>query len=142
LYRQTQLLGVLLILQVVALVGIGVHLFISIDWGRMSALASEQVPTLPKPLVQQVEQAILFVILPHVVLLLLAGLSFVLLRRRGWLLDSVARGVTLLARLCFYSYPRAIFGCLMLSTNSSCHSHLRCDLSNRKVHPSGGCTLG
>jgi hypothetical protein len=134
LYRQTQLLGVLLILQVFALVGIGVHLFISIDWGRMSALASEQVPTLSKPLVQQVEQAILFVILPHVVLLLL--------RRRGWLLDSVARGVTLLARLCFYSYPRAIFGCLMLSTNSSYHSHLGCDLSNRKVHPSGGCTLG
>jgi hypothetical protein len=111
LYRQTRLLGVLLILQVVALVGFGVHLFLSIDWDRIFALANEQAQTLPKPLEQRLEQAILFVIffLPPAVLLLLAGLSFVLLRRRGWLLASVAQGFTLLACLFFYPDPRPGF---------------------------------
>ena len=101
----------LLILQVVALVGIGVHLFISFDWDRLVALADEQPHTLPKPLEQRLEQAILFVIffLPPTVLLLLAGLSFVLLRRRGWLLASVAQGVILLACLFFYPDPRPGF---------------------------------
>jgi hypothetical protein len=37
----------LLILQVVTLVGIGVYLFISIDWDRILALANEQTQTLP-----------------------------------------------------------------------------------------------
>ncbi len=98
----------LLILQVVALVGIGVYLFSSIDWDRLLALIDDQVQTLPGPLENQLEQAILFVIffLPPAVLLLLAGLSFVFLRRRGWLLASVAQGVVLLACLFFYPDPR------------------------------------
>jgi hypothetical protein len=101
----------LLILQVVTLVGIGVYLFISIDWDRILALANEQTQTLPKPLEQRLEQAILFVIffLPPAVLLLLAGLSFMLLRRRGWLLASVAQSVVLLACLFFYPDPRPGF---------------------------------
>jgi hypothetical protein len=111
LYRETRVLGVLLILQVVALVGFGVHLFISIDWDRILALANEQAQTLPKPLEQRLEEAILFVIffLPPTVLLLLAGLGFVLLRRRGWLLASVAQGTILLACLFFYPEPRPGF---------------------------------
>jgi hypothetical protein len=108
LYRQTRVLGVLLILQVVALVGIGVYLFSSIDWDRLLALIDDRGQTLPGPLENQLEQAILFVIffLPPAVLLLLAGLSFVFLRRRGWLLASVAQGVVLLACLFFYPDPR------------------------------------
>jgi hypothetical protein len=108
LYRQTRVLGVLLILQVVALVGLGVYLFSSIDWDRLLDLSDDQVRTLPGPLENQLEQAILFVIffLPPAVLLLLAGLSFVFLRRRGWLLASVAQGVVLLACLFFYRDPR------------------------------------
>jgi hypothetical protein len=111
LYRQTRLLGVLLILQVVALVGIGVHLFLSVDWDRIFALANEQTQTLPKPLEQRLEEAILFIIffVPPAVMLLLAGLGFVLLRRRGWLLASVAQSVTLLACLFFYPEPRPGF---------------------------------
>jgi hypothetical protein len=111
LYRQTRLLGVLLILQVVALVGIGVYLSLGVDWDRLSALANEQAQTLPKSLEQRLEQAIMFVIyfLPPAVLLLLAGLGFVLLRRRGWLLASVAQGVMLLACLFFYPDPRPGF---------------------------------
>lgn len=111
LYRQTRVLGVLLLLQVVALVGIGVHLFIIIDWDQILALANEQTQTLPEPLEQRLEQAILFVIffLPPTVLSLLASLSFMLLRRRGWLLASVAQGVILLACLFFYPDPRPGF---------------------------------
>jgi hypothetical protein len=111
LYRQTRLLGVLLILQVVVLVGIGVYLILGVDWDRLSALANEQAQTLPKPLEQRLEQAILFVIffISPAVLLLLAGLGFVLLRRRGWLLASVAQGLTLLACLFFYPDPRPWF---------------------------------
>jgi hypothetical protein len=62
-------------------------------------------------LAQRLEQAILFVIffLPPAVLLLLSGLSFVLLRRRGWLLASVGQGVVLLACLFFYPDPRPGF---------------------------------
>ena len=110
-YRQTRVLGVLLILQVVVLVGIGVYLFISIDWDRILMIANKQAQTLPKPLEQRLEQAILFVIffLPPTVLLLLAGLSFMLLRRRGWLLASVAQSVVLLACLFFYPDPRPGF---------------------------------
>ena len=101
----------LLILQMVALVGIGVHLFISIDWDRILALANKQSQTLPGPLEKQIEQAGLFLIffLPPAVLLLVAGLSFMLLRRRGWLLASVAQGVVLLACLLFYPDPRPGF---------------------------------
>jgi len=53
----------------------------------------------------QLEQAIHFVIffLPPAVLLLVAGLSLILLRRRGWLLASIAQGVILL--VCLFSYP-------------------------------------
>jgi uncharacterized membrane protein (Fun14 family) len=111
LYRQKRVLGVLLILQVVALVGLGVHLFISVDWDRIVALANEQAQTLPRPLEQRLEQAALFAIffLPPTALLLLAGLSFVLLRRRGWLMASVAQGMILLACLFFYPEPRPGF---------------------------------
>jgi hypothetical protein len=111
LYRQTRILGVLLLLQAVAIVGIGVWLFTSIDWDRILTLAEEQAQTLPKPLEKQLEQAILYVVyfLAPVILLLLAGLGFVLLRRRGWMLASVAQAIIMLACLFFYTDPRPWF---------------------------------
>ena len=110
-YRQTRLLGVLLILQVGAMVGIGVWLLSRIDWDRILTLANEQGQNLPKPLERQLEQAILYVIyfLPPAILLLLAGLGFVLLRRRGWMLASVAQAIILLVCLFFYIDPRPWF---------------------------------
>jgi hypothetical protein len=108
LYRQTRLLGVLLILQVGAMVGIGVWLFSRIDWDRVKVLANEpgqiQVQTIDGALLKPLEQAILYVIyfLPPAILLLLAGLGFVLLRRRGWMLASVAQALIMLA--CLFSY--------------------------------------
>jgi hypothetical protein len=102
---------VLLILQVVAMVGFGVWLFSNIDWDRILALANEQGQNLPKSLEKQLEQAILFVIsfLAPAVLLLLAGLGFVLLRRRGWMLASVAQAIIMMACLFFYTDPRPWF---------------------------------
>ena len=110
-YRQTRILGVLLILQVVAMVGFGVWLFSTIDWDRILALANEQAQNLPKPLEKQLEQAILYAIyfLPPAILLLLAGLGFVLLRRRGWMLASVAQAIIMLVCLFFYTDPRPWF---------------------------------
>ena len=57
------------------------------------------------------EQAALFAIyfLPPAVLLLLAGLSFLVIRRRGWLLASTAQSLILLACLFAYSDPRPAF---------------------------------
>ncbi|HKH36832.1 MAG TPA: hypothetical protein VKA82_06635 [Rubrobacter sp.] len=110
-YRQTRILGVLLILQVVAMVGFGVWLFSTIDWDRILILANEQAQDLPKPLERQLEQAILYAIyfLPPAILLLLAGLGFVLLRRRGWMLASVAQAIIMLVCLFFYTDPRPWF---------------------------------
>jgi len=111
LYRQTRILGVLLILQVVAMVGFGVWLFSTIDWDRILTLANKQAQDLPKPLERQLEQAILYAIyfLPPATLLLLAGLGFVLLRRRGWMLASVAQAIIMLVCLFFYTDPRPWF---------------------------------
>jgi hypothetical protein len=127
LYRQTRLLGVLLILQVGAMVGIGVWLFSRIDWDRVKVLANEpgqiQVQTIDGALLKPLEQAILYVIyfLPPAILLLLAGLGFVLLRRRGWMLASVAQALIMLACLFFYgdsrpwfAYPLIAYSILMI----------------------------
>jgi hypothetical protein len=104
-YRPVRVVGALLLLQLVGLASIGVYLFSSIDWDRLLTLIDDRVQTLPEPLEQQLEQAILFAIffLPPAVLLLVAGLGFILLRRRGWLLASVSQSVVLLA--CLFAYP-------------------------------------
>jgi len=108
------LLGVLLILQVVGMVGIGIWLFSTIDWDRILTFADGQTHLegdLPKSLERQLEQAILYAIyfLAPAILLLLAGLGFVLLRRRGWMLASVAQAICLLVCLFSYTDPRPWF---------------------------------
>ena len=114
-YRQARLLGVLLLLQVIAMVGIGVWLFASIDWDAVVNLSNEpnkvRLQTTDKSTLKQFVQAILFTIyfFGPVVLLLLAGLGFVLLRRRGWMLASVAQALIMLACLFFYGASRPWF---------------------------------
>jgi MFS family permease len=108
------LLGVLLILQVVGMVGIGIWLFSTIDWDRILTFADGQTHLegdLPKSLERQLEQAVLYAIyfLAPAILLLLAGLGFVLLRRRGWMLASVAQAIIMLVCLFFYTDPRPWF---------------------------------
>jgi len=103
------------------MVGIGVWLFSRIDWDRVKVLANEpgqiQVQTIDGALLKQLEQAILYFIyfLPPAILLLLAGLGFVLLRRRGWMLASVAQALIMLACLFFYGDSRPWFVYLLIA---------------------------
>ena len=114
-YRQARVLGLLLILQLVAMVGIGVWLFASIDWSTVVNLSNKPGQILlhsnDKDTVRKLERAIVFTVyfLAPVILLLLAGLGFVLLRRRGWMLASVAQALTMLACLFFYGASRPWF---------------------------------
>jgi MFS family permease len=115
LYRQARLLGVLLILQVVAMVGLGVWLYALIDWDTVVNLSNEpgkvRLHTDDKDTVKQFERAVVFTVyfLAPTILLLLSGLGFVLLRRRGWMLASVAQALTMLACLFFYGASRPWF---------------------------------
>src|ERR671911_96089 len=101
--------GTLLILQGVGLMGIDVYFFGRIDWDRALIVTNEQgqlhVQTINGPFLKPLEQAALFAIyfLPPAVLLLLAGLSFLVVRRRGWLLATIAQSLILL--VCLFAYP-------------------------------------
>ena len=126
-YRQARLLGVLLIVQVAALVGIGVLLFGVIEWDKVLDITREQgqvrAKTIDGPLLKELERAVLFAVyfFAPAVLLLLSGLGFVLLKRRGWMLASVAQALIMLACLFFYSdsrpwfaYPLIAYSILMI----------------------------
>ena len=108
-YRQVRVVGALLMLQGVGLMGLGVYFFGRVDWGRALLFTNGQgqihVQTIDGPWLKPLEQAALFAIffLPPVVLLLLAGLSFLVLRRRGWLLAITAQSLILL--VCLFAYP-------------------------------------
>ena len=106
-YRQVRVVGVLLILQGIGLMGLGVYFFGRVDWDRALVTSGQgqiHVQTIDEPLLKLLEQAALFAIffLPSAVLLLLAGLSF-LVRRRGWLLATTAQSLILL--VCLFAYP-------------------------------------
>ena len=114
-YRPARLLGVLLLLQVVAMVGIGVWLYASVDWSAVVNLSDQpgkvQLDTNDRDTAKKLIRAIVYTIyfFAPVVLLLLAGLGFVLLRRRGWMLASVAQALTMLACLFYYGTSRPWF---------------------------------
>jgi len=107
-YRQVRVVGALLILQGVGLMGLGVYFFSRVDWDRVLVSSGQgqiHVQTIDEPSLKLLEQAALFAIffLPSAVLLLLAGLSFLVARRRGWLLATTAQSLILLA--CLFAYP-------------------------------------
>ncbi len=114
-YRQARLLGVLLLLQVVAMVGLGIFLFSRVNWDKALEVTRGQgkvhAQTIEGPWLKALEQALLFGIyfIAPVIMLLLAGLGFVLLRRRGWMLASVAQALIMLACLFFYGASRPWF---------------------------------
>jgi hypothetical protein len=89
--------------------GIGVYFFGRIDWDRALVVTNGQgqihVQTIDGPMLKPLEQAALFAIyfLPPAVLLLLAGLSFLVVRRWGWLLATTAQSLILL--VCLFAYP-------------------------------------
>jgi hypothetical protein len=115
LYRQARLLGVLLLLQVVGIVGLGAWLFARFDWDRALKITTGSgqinVQSIDGPWLEPLERAFVFTVyfLGPVILLLLAGLGFVLLRRRGWMLASIAQALIMLACLFFYGASRPWF---------------------------------
>ena len=107
-YRQVRVVGALLILQGVGLIGLGVYFFGRVDWSRALVTSGQgqiDVQIIDEPSSNLIEQAALFAIffLPSAVLLLLAGLSFLVVRRRGWLLATTAQSLILL--VCLFAYP-------------------------------------
>jgi MFS family permease len=127
LYRQARLLGMLLLLQVVAMVALGAWLYASIDWSMIVNLSNEpgqvRLHTDDKETVRHFERAVVYTVyfLGPVILLLLAGLGFALLRRRGWMLASVGQALIMLACLFYYgvsrpwfAYPIIVYGILMI----------------------------
>jgi hypothetical protein len=93
-YRPVRAIGVLLILEVLGLAGLGVYEFAQVDWQRLSPGAPQQ---------QAIEVLALLLFVPPAVMTLLSALSFLLLRRRGWLLAAIAQGLSLGICLWLYS---------------------------------------
>lgn len=120
-YRPIRLIGLLLILQVVGLVGIGAYEVTRVDWDQIDP---DQPETVSEALLEEAIEAVLFVVLflPPAFFMFLAGLSFILLKRKGWLLAAIAQGLSLGASLWLYSesikpiyiYPIMLYCILMI----------------------------
>src|SRR5918999_3266286 len=94
-YRPIRVVGLLLILQVIGLVGLAAYEVVQVAWQRVQAEAA------PPPQVLEVLAFALFV--PSAVMTLLSALSFLLLRRKGWLLAAIGQGLGLAVCLWLYS---------------------------------------
>jgi hypothetical protein len=111
--RPIRVIGLLLILQLVGLAGLGAYEFLQVDWRGFRLDAT------PPPQVIEVLAFALFV--PPAVLTLLSALSFLLLRRKGWLLAAIGQGLSVAACLWLYSelqpwyvYPIMAYCTLMI----------------------------
>jgi p-aminobenzoyl-glutamate transporter AbgT len=146
LYRQARLLGVLLLLQVIAMVALGAWLFANIDWSTITNLSNEpgqvRLHTDDKETLRHFERAIVYTIyfFAPMVLLLLAGLGFALLRRRGWMLASVGQALIMLACLFYYgasrpwfAYPIIVYCILMILLLNS--RSVRAVVGRRRLTP-------
>jgi hypothetical protein len=110
-YRPIRAIGLLLILQVIGLIGLGAYEFAQVDWQRVRLEASAQA----------IEVLALIFFVPSAVLTLLSALSFVLLRRKGWILAAIGQGLSLAVCLWLYSqlqpwyvYPIMAYCVLMI----------------------------
>jgi len=93
-YRAVRAIGVLLILQVIGLVVLGGYEYLQVDWRGIELQGQRH---------RAVEAAVFALFIPSGILTLLAALSFLLLRRRGWLLAAIAQGLSLAVCLWLYS---------------------------------------
>jgi len=106
-------IGLLLVFQVVCLAALGAHEFLQVDW--------REVSTETAPSQQVIEALTLALFIPPAVMTLMSALSFLLLRRRGWLLAAISQGLSLGACLWLYSqtqpwyvYPIMAYCILMI----------------------------
>jgi hypothetical protein len=96
-YRTVKVIGVLLSLEVVVLVVIGGFEFSQVHW-RGLELESQQH--------QAAEVAVYALFVPSGILTLMSALSFLFMRRRGWLLAAIAQGLSLAVSLWLYTWFR------------------------------------
>jgi len=94
-YRMVKVIGVLLILEVIGLVVIGGFEFFQLRWGALELEGTRH---------DTVEVAVYALFVPSGILTLMAALSFLVMRRRGWLLAAIAQGLSLAVSLWLYSW--------------------------------------
>lgn len=96
--RPIRVIGLLLLLQVVGLIALGAYEFVQAGWQRIELDAT------PPPRTIEVLAFVLFA--PSAALTLLSALSFLLLRRKGWILAALGQGLSLAVCLGLYSQLR------------------------------------
>jgi len=112
-YRPIRVVGLLLILQVIGLAGLAAYEVVQVDLQRVR-------PEVPSS--QQVLEVLAFVLfVPSAVMTLISALSFLLLRRKGWILAAIGQGLSLAVCLWLYSqfqpwyvYPIMAYCTLMI----------------------------
>jgi hypothetical protein len=94
-YRPIRVIGGLLVLEVIGLTVLSAYEFTQVDWRsvRLDATPPQQV----------IEVLAFALFLPSAVLTLLSALSFLLLRRKGWLLAAIGQGLSVAVCLWLYS---------------------------------------
>jgi hypothetical protein len=94
-YRTVKVIGVLLILEVIGLVLNGVREFSQVYW-RGLELGSRHY--------EAAEVAVYALFIPSGILTLMSAFSFLVMRRKGWLLAAMAQGLSLAVSLWLYSW--------------------------------------
>lgn len=110
-YRPIRVIGVLLLLEVAGLAGLGAYELSQVDWRQVN------FENLSQPMTRALG---LLLFVPPGILAVISALSFLLLRRRGWLLAAISQGAILAVCLWLYStlqplyvYPVMIYGILL-----------------------------
>jgi hypothetical protein len=105
--------GLLLVLQVIGLAGLAAYELLQVDLQRLRPEVPSSQPVL------EVLALVLFV--PSAVMTLISALSFLLLRRKGWILAAIGQGLSLAVCLWLYSrfqpwyvYPVMAYCTLMI----------------------------
>ena len=135
-YRPIRMIGLLLMVQVIGLVGLGAYEFVHLDWQRIRLDAA--------PPRQAIEVLAFVLFAPCAVLTLISALSFLLLRRRGWILAASGQGLSLAACLWLYSqlqpwyiYPIMAYCALMILYLNSRDVRMRFHPNRAPAKPGG-----
>ena len=117
-YRPVRAIGLLLALQVACLAGLAVHEVLQVDWRQLDP---QRVVIDASSSRQVIEAVALALFVPPAVMTLMSALSFLLLRRRGWLLAAISQGLSLGVCLWLYTevqpwyvYPIMAYCVLMI----------------------------
>lgn len=101
----------MLLLEVAGLAGLGAYELSQVDWRQVN------FENLSQPMTRALG---LLLFVPPGILAVISALSFLLLRRRGWLLAAISQGAILAVCLWLYStlqplyvYPVMIYGILL-----------------------------